>query len=186
LVTHAPSKSGFESACVACGATLWFAIALVSSALPASAVTPDVPFRLQGKWPGVTRGLANNVTIAGNFAYVAFGPGGLAVLDVSNPATPVRVGSFKTSGLAQGVAVVGHYAYVAAFNGGFDVFDVSDPAHCVRVGGCYLGGFAMGVAVVGNSAFVASQTLGLQVIDVSDPTHGVLVGGYTSSGVPMA
>ena len=38
---------------------------------------------------------------------------GLQVIDVSNPANPLRVGGYDTSGYAWGVAVVGNYAYVA-------------------------------------------------------------------------
>ena len=38
---------------------------------------------------------------------------GLQVIDVSNPATPQRVGGYDTSGEAWGVAVSGNYAFVA-------------------------------------------------------------------------
>ena len=51
--------------------------------------------------------------MVGNYAYVALDAAGLAVIDVSNPANPVRVGGYDTSGNAFGVAVSGNYAYVA-------------------------------------------------------------------------
>jgi len=47
------------------------------------------------------------VAVAGNYAYVADGFAGLQVIDVSNPANPLRVGGFDTSGSARGVAVSG-------------------------------------------------------------------------------
>jgi hypothetical protein len=49
----------------------------------------------------------------GNYAYVADFAAGLQVIDVSNPASPQRVGGYDTSGYARGVAVSGNYAYVA-------------------------------------------------------------------------
>ena len=36
------------------------------------------------------------------------------VIDVSNPASPQRVGGYDTSGEAYGVAVSGNFAYVAS------------------------------------------------------------------------
>ena len=39
------------------------------------------------------------MAVAGNYAYVADGAG-LQVIDVSNPANPVRVGGYDTSGYA--------------------------------------------------------------------------------------
>ena len=63
-----------------------------------------------GKWPCFTRGEAYDVKAVGSRAYVALGQGGLAILDVSNPASPVRLGGYDTSGTAYGVAVSGTMA----------------------------------------------------------------------------
>ena len=141
----------------------------------------------QGKWPLVPRGTAWSVEIKGNYAYVAIESGGLAILDISNPAAPVRVGSYNTSGSACGVAVMGNYAYVADGSAGLQVIDVSNPANPVRVGGCetdwYAYGYAYDVAVAGNYAYVADGYDGLQIIDVSNPTNCVRVGGYYTGGI---
>ncbi|MCX5672060.1 MAG: LEPR-XLL domain-containing protein, partial [Planctomycetota bacterium] len=48
---------------------------------------------------------ASDVAISGNLAYVAAGAGGLEIIDVSNPAAPVRLGGYDTSGNAYDVFV---------------------------------------------------------------------------------
>ena len=110
---------------------------------------------LQGKWPELTRGVAYDVQVAGNRAYLALGYGGLAILDVSNPAAPVRLGGYDTSGEARGVAVSGSVAYVADNTAGLQIIDVSNPANPVRLGSYNTGGQAFGVAVSGTIAYVA-------------------------------
>ncbi len=55
---------------------------------------------------------------AGAYVYVAEEYAGLEILDVSDPAAPVRVGGYETSGYAGGVAVAGRYVYVADGDGG--------------------------------------------------------------------
>ncbi len=53
------------------------------------------------------------MAVSGTLAYVADGDAGLQIIDVSNPASPVRLGGYDTSGTAYGVAVSGTVAYVA-------------------------------------------------------------------------
>ncbi len=70
---------------------------------------------LIGQWPGWPRGgMASGVAVSGNYAYVADWYS-LEVIDVSNPASPQRVGGCKNDpgGEAMGVALSGNYAYVA-------------------------------------------------------------------------
>jgi len=51
--------------------------------------------------------------VDGNFAYVTAGRNGLQIIDISNKASPTRVGGYDTSGDAKGVFVDGNYIYVA-------------------------------------------------------------------------
>src|ERR1035437_8707253 len=88
------------------------ALGLLLNALAFGAGPAHLTPLLQGKWPGFTSGNAYDVKVVGNRAYLALREGGLAVLDVSNPASPVRLGGYDTSGFANGVAVSGTVAYV--------------------------------------------------------------------------
>ena len=55
-----------------------------------------------------------DVSISGNYAYVADYKTGLVIVDISNPSSPVLKGGYDTPGGAHGVAVSGNYAYVTA------------------------------------------------------------------------
>lgn len=47
------------------------------------------------------------VTVSGGYAYVAAGRDGLVVVDISNPAAPIRAGSYDPGGYVMAVAVSG-------------------------------------------------------------------------------
>ena len=77
--------------------------------------------------------------LTGSYAVVACGDGGMAVVDVSNPAAPRQVGSTPPGQPRAGsVTVRGHYAYVAtgeeAIYGGLHVVELADPTNPVEVG----------------------------------------------------
>ncbi len=72
-------------------------------------------------------GEAQKVKVAGNYAYVACRQGGLQVVDVSNPAQPVLVGSYDTSGYATTVDVSGTQCVVSSGSGGVYLFDIATP-----------------------------------------------------------
>ncbi|MBM3879693.1 MAG: hypothetical protein FJ387_08230 [Verrucomicrobia bacterium] len=100
------------------------------------------------------------------------------MIDVTNPANPVRVGGYDTSGFAAGVAVAGNYAYLAEtqqwtgsnyIGGGLLVIDVTNPANPVRVGGYETSGSAQGMAVSGNLIYLASGEGGLLILEQSRP-----------------
>ena len=54
----------------------------------------------------------------GYHAYVAAGPRGLRIIDVSDPTEPQEVGFYDTLGITCDVYASGVYAYVADWNGG--------------------------------------------------------------------
>jgi len=72
--------------------------------------------------------------VSGIYAYVADGGSGLQVISITNPASPVIVGTADTPGGAQGVVVSGTYAYVADYGSGLQVIDIANPANPVVVG----------------------------------------------------
>jgi hypothetical protein len=77
--------------------------------------------------------------LTGSYAVVACGDGGLAVVDVSNPATPLLAGATLADQPRAGSVVVrGHYAYVAAgvegVYGGLHTVELADPTDPVEVG----------------------------------------------------
>ena len=127
-------------------------------------------------------GFANNVDVAGNFAYVAAGSAGLQVVDVTDRRAPRIVGALDTPGNANDVRVVGNRAYVADGASGLRVIDVSNPAAPAPLGALDTFGGANDVVVVGDRAYVADGASGLQIIDVSDPRAPARLGVFDTPG----
>ncbi|MCP4345483.1 MAG: DUF1416 domain-containing protein [Desulfobacterales bacterium] len=141
--------------------------------------------KIIGSWTGDVVS-PQNVTVIGDTAYVADGDGGLQVIDVGNPARPVKIGGADTPGYASDVAVRGNTAYVADGEGGLQVIDVSNPATPVKTGIAGTPSYARSVAVVGDTAYVACgnyyEWYGLQVIDVSNPASPLMIGAVETLG----
>ncbi len=75
-----------------------------------------------------TGSLCHGVAVQGNYAFAASGLSGLWILDVTDPALPVSLGSFRIVGEeAEYVVVDGNYAYVAYGPLGVRILNISDP-----------------------------------------------------------
>jgi len=74
-----------------------------------------------------TTGIAFGVYVSGDYAYVADGNTGLAIISISNPTNPGTLVYEPTSGLARDVYVSGDYAYVADGTSGLAIISISDP-----------------------------------------------------------
>ncbi len=104
------------------------------------------------------------------------------MIDVSNPAFPVEVGTLDTPDRAVDVEVVGSLAYLAGagsiYGGtsGLRIVDVSNPFLPVELGALDVPVGSEGdVEVVGDLAYVTDGEYRLHVIDVSNPALPVSV-----------
>ena len=57
--------------------------------------------------------MAQDVAVAGNYAYIADLVGGVYVVDVSNPAAPIQAGLYDLPGEAYSITMAGTLVYVA-------------------------------------------------------------------------
>ena len=128
-------------------------------------------------------GFANNVDVAGNYAYVAAGSTGLQIVDVSDRRNPRIVGALDTAGNANDVRVVDNLAYVADGSTGLQIIDVTVPATPVKLGNYNTPGDAYDVVISGNRAYVADGAAGLQIINITNPALPTLLGTYDSPGI---
>ena len=139
-----------------------------------------------------TVGFARDVTIDGNFAYVADGSG-LQVIDINNPQAPVVIGSLDTPKSARRVTIAGNFVYMLANHkgrGDLQVIDISHPQTPVLVDSLELGGYLNNITLSGNFAYVCVRGH-LQVIDVSNSGSLVMAGSvdinsYWASDVAIA
>ncbi|MCX5692086.1 MAG: hypothetical protein NTX47_00130 [Candidatus Omnitrophica bacterium] len=139
--------------------------------------------------------------VVGKYAYIVMSDGGIAaskkdmvILDVSNPASPILVGSLDDDTnfyQPSCIQVVGKYAYVTNRHDNtvpgkknFIVIDVSNPAAPTVVGGIdddvnLYNAFPFAIsgkyAYVGNYQYGANK-VGFTVIDISNPITPVIVG----------
>ena len=131
---------------------------------------------------GQLGGAAKAVASQGGLAFVATGPR-LVIVDISDPANPVQVGSYEMPlGHARDVAVAGGFAYIAGGEAGLHIVDVSTVTNPVEAGSSAAAVSAWAVDVAGDYAYVADAHLDrMHIIDVSDPTSPTLESTYTPS-----
>jgi len=123
-----------------------------------------------------------DVYVKENYAYVADGPSGLQIIDISDPANSIVIGSCDTPDYAYGVDIKENYAYVADGSSGLQIIDISDPANPSIIGAYDTTGYAEGVYVKENYAYVADRSSGLQIIDISDPANPSIIGACDTTG----
>ena len=133
-----------------------------------------------------TSGDAEAITVSGNYAYVADGTSGLAIIDISDPTSPGTPVYKATSYKAKSVAVSGNYAYVIDQFSGLAIIDISDPTNPGSPSYTATNansGTALAVAVSGNYAYVAASYAGLVIINISDPTSPGTPNYYDTNGM---
>ena len=112
---------------------------------------------------------------------------GFTILNVSNPASPLKLSYVPLGGVATGLQVIDQRAYILLerdnnISGGLQILDVRDPQQPIRLGSFLLQGAPANISVSGSFAYVANAELGLQIIDLHDPNHLTLRGSFTPSG----
>jgi hypothetical protein len=128
-------------------------------------------------------GNPRDVIVVGDYAYLGFVSayhGNLAILDVSNPAEPVRKVVHRTPGTLYALTVSDNHAYLAqGFQENLLVLDVSTPDAPAEVGRYETPSYVRDVSVVGNYAYVVDSHEGLRILDVTDPRSLTQVGAVT-------
>jgi hypothetical protein len=108
------------------------------------------------------------VVVAGKYAYVAAGAGGLRMIDISNPIAPQEVGNFMTSAAAVDVAMRGSHVYVVLADGAISVINISDPRDLQQVQ-FYRHPFrATSIIIEGGVAYIGLREHSLAVLDIDD------------------
>ena len=91
------------------------------------------------------------------------------VIDVSDPASPHKVGSFDSGGKAAGVNVRFPFAYVADGREGLRIIDVSSPTNPHEIASYPAIDHVRNVTLYDDYAYLADDRGGLIILDISDP-----------------
>jgi hypothetical protein len=123
---------------------------------------------------------ANNITIAGTFAYVTT-ESALVIININNPLKPEKVASIPLNH-PRAVAVQFRYCFVVDKDG-LKVIDVTNPERARLVEGATLSlADARDVYVARTYAYVANGRDGLAIVDVENPEKPALYMMYDAKG----
>ena len=135
----------------------------------------------------MTEGQAFAVAIQDNHAYLANGPYGLYVIDVSNPASPTVVGHLPTPSWAFTIAADQGHVYIGG-RFGVQVIDISNPLQPALVATIDALGDVLSVVLVGPVLHIASDWNYkiVNVTDASNPVTLAKVGADLLRGLAIA
>ena len=109
----------------------------------------------------------------------------LRIVDISNKANPVIVGSCQTPNQkAECVAIAGEYAYVSD-DDNLQVIDISNKSNPRVVGSCDIHALTDDIVIVGEYAYVVGSSY-LQVLDISNKVQPVPMGVCDVFAVALA
>ncbi len=162
------------------------------------------PFPANSLMPSFFGGLKpTGVAQNGNHLFVSLGnfqgsgeTTGLAILDVTNPASPTLLDQWDSTYFNKGsaqVIVEGGYAYLAAMDSGVVILDVSDlqniryVSHIVpdpAFGAQAYTYHSRGLFLSGDTLLVTHDNGGLRIIDVTNKNTPLEIGMFTSPSIP--
>lgn len=141
----------------------------------------------QGSW-GFGQSFSIGSNAAGTIQFVGSGSG-VIILDVTDPANPVKLSEFSTRGLVDAIYLdeSNNRLYVTAYFAGFEIWDVSNITAPVRIGGGPVTGLPRGgIFASGNYVYVVSVADGIQIFDVTVPSSPVNTGNCPLSASNLA
>jgi parallel beta-helix repeat protein len=115
--------------------------------------------------------VASDVAISGSMAYITLSKLGLAVVDISNPAKPTLLTTYRAPEMVKpnSIIVAGDFAYIGDRN--VKVVDISNPKEPALAAVCEIEGATQHMVLTEGILYVASGSAGLQAVDVTDPSH---------------
>ena len=128
------------------------------------------------------KGQVLDISIQGNFAYVAAGGAGLYIIDISNPVLPKTLGNFNSRGYSEGVIVEKNYAYLCDGPNGLVIVDISDPTQPQLISTLYDLNYVYDAAVQEPYVYLAAAGAGVLVADISDKAKPVEIGNFDTPG----
>jgi len=125
----------------------------------------------------------HKIKLAGTYAYLAEGFGGLGIVDFTDVSAPNYVGNFPVEDSPRSTFIDGDFLYVAKNNDGLVIFNVATPTSPIRLGQYDPPDHTESVFVLGNEAYIGGGD-GLKIVDVTDRTADPLplLGEYISNG----
>ncbi len=146
--------------------------------------TPGYPIGVTPHWLNFC---PRDISVQGNYAYVAGDVNGLHIFDVSDPANPVWVNQVQTAHGINQIAIMGAYAYAGSVDRdeeayGLVIFDIDPPESACIVNTVDLPSECEELTVSGGYAYTAAGGAGLQIVDIDPPQSAYIVNTVDISG----
>lgn len=130
-----------------------------------------------------TDGSAEDVYVAGNYAYICDATNGLIVEDISDSSLPVAVYRLPINGDASNCFPVPPYLYISDKSDTLRVISLANPTAPVEYGKCAMNvDQPYGLCVAGDYAYVSGRSSGLAIFNVSNPAAPVAVTTFNTPG----
>ncbi len=124
------------------------------------------------------------VFVQGNYAYLACGANGMAVVNCSIPNAPYQVGVFDSPGQAYSVYVVDTIAYLADGTKGLRILNVKDPTNPVEINSYDPNlGVTQGIEKNGDYLYLADGSIGVRILHLTSPVTVESISVYNTPGV---
>ena len=127
-------------------------------------------------------GYANNCAAKGDKCFVAAGPAGLHICDISDPENPALLATFDTPGNANDCKTDNGCVFVADGTNGLVAIDVSNPGIPTLLGTLNTPGTCYDVTLCGQRAYLADGSAGFHIVDISDPSNMSILGSVDTGG----
>lgn len=131
-----------------------------------------------------TGGNAINVDVEGELAYAVdmmdYDPGGLVIINISDPYNPNQIGSFYDGGILMAVDVIDSIAFLANQIHGLEIIDVNNPLYPVKIDS--YAGSVYDVQIKEEIAYLADWNNGLILLNVTDPSDVTFISQFSIPG----
>lgn len=131
-------------------------------------------------------GTVTDVSVAGDFAYIADRYTGLHIVDISDPTVPFQVSQYSTNDVISDLVVRGDYLYMTQWEAGLRILNVSDRTQPYEVGYLDNLGPTRALALSGDHAYIASGEAGIKIINIKNPSQPNQVGTFNKRAYAIA
>ncbi|QEE15862.1 LVIVD repeat-containing protein [Promethearchaeum syntrophicum] len=129
-------------------------------------------------------GIATDIFIKNDIAFLVDGSDGLEILDISDPLNIQELGQIDNDAgslYARKVFVSEDVAYLAVKDNGLKLVDISDPRNPTKIGFYWNNCSILDVIISEDVAYIAAGENGVEILNISNPSNIVQISNYTDN-----
>ncbi len=121
-------------------------------------------------------GVGREITVAGNYAYLANYWAGLRIINISDPTHPFIASTVFTSSRVNGVIVDDGYAFVSDVGVGVTIIlDLTDPVNPEEIASFQSRSYGYSMIKQGDYLYLGGILEGFDIVNVSDPANPIVI-----------